>query len=302
LVNITLFTANLLGLKVLEKLDNYSFYPQVITFHKNFQRTSLSRNFSEFYKKFPMKFISANKYSQIKNELGNIETPYTLCIDWKKDFFSNEKLSSQVFFSHPSLLPMYRGYGAITEQFLKGVVISGITFYEPSDKIDSGKIVFQEKIIIDYNDYPLDFFDKLADKAAEFILKLNDLGIKAFEFKSQNENDAFYLVRQRTRNSIIDFNRDAYSLYNHIRAYSKPFFGAFFNYKGEKIIVWKAYTEKWQGNYGNPGKVLRKNDNGIEISVGQGTIIFTEIEKNGKIYKNHSIPFIEKDNLVTATN
>ena len=301
MVNITLFTANVLGLKLLKKLDEYSFYPHVITFHKNFQRTNLSRDFSEFYKKFPMTFISKNKYSLAKEELKSIDTEHFVCIDWKKDFFIEEKPENvKIFFSHPALLPMYRGYGAITEQFLKGVTQSGISFYEANETIDGGKLVYQTKIPIEFNDYPMDFMEKLSDFAAEFILKLNDNGLNQFQLKEQNENYAFYLTRQRTKNALIDFNRDAYSLHNHIRAYSRPFFGAFCYYKQEKIIIWKAYTEKWQGNYGSPGTILRKTDEGIEVAAGQGTIIIKEIEKQEKIYKNHAIPFLENDNLFTA--
>ncbi len=298
MVNITLFTSNVIGFKILEKLDEYSFYPNVVTFHKNFQRTNLSRDFSVYYKKFPMTFISTNKYNLAKSELQFINTLYIICIDWKKDFFNEEKPENvEIIFTHPSLLPMYRGYGAITEQFLKGVSKSAISFYKPNDIIDGGKLIFQKEIPIEFNDYPMDFIEKFTDIAAEFILKINDNGLNSYEIKPQNENYSFYLTRQRTKNALIDFNRDAYSLHNHIRAYSKPFFGAFFYFNGEKTIVWKAYTEKWQGNYGKPGMVLRKTDDGIEVATGQGTIVITEIEKKEKLYKNFSIPFKENDNL-----
>ena len=297
-MNIILFTSNITGFKILEKLDEYSFYPSVVTFHKNFQRTNLSRDFSIFYNKFPITFISKNKYGLAKSEIQFTDAPYIICIDWKKDFFKEEKPEGKnIIFAHPSLLPMYRGYGAITEQFLKGVSKSGISFYEANDIIDGGGIIFQKEIIIEFNNYPMDFIEKFTDIAVEFILDLNDKGINSFAKVPQNEDYSFYLTRQRTKNALIDFNRDAYSLHNHIRAYSKPFFGAFFYFNNEKIIVWKAYTEKWQGDYGKPGVILRKNDDGIEVAAGQGTIVITEIEKKEKIYKNFSIPFKENDNL-----
>jgi methionyl-tRNA formyltransferase len=108
---------------------------------------------------------------------------------------------------------------------------------------------------------------------------------------------SFYLTRQRGKQAFIDFNRDSLSLYNHIRGYSKPFFGAFFLNKNEKISVWKASVESWQGQFGKPGKIINKDENGIEIAVGDGSIIFNEIEINNVLYKGNIIPFEIDDEL-----
>ncbi len=160
-------------------------------------------------------------------------------------------------FAHPSLLPAYRGYSAITEQFVRGgVVVSGATFYlQGGERVDAGDIISSRKIGIDYEDYPSDFLHKYASVCADFIVELNRKGLVGYTPVAQDEISSFYLQRKRGKDSIIDFNRDAFSLYNHVRGYSRPFFGgAFFMHNEQKVIVWRASTEKWQGgDYGEPG-------------------------------------------------
>jgi methionyl-tRNA formyltransferase len=306
LVKLAIFTANHIGYELLKKLDSYNYYPNIVTYKNNFQRTALSRDFSEFTNNFPITFISSNKYIDVKQKIKFLDSDYFICIDWTKDFFKNipeneikNKSGKQinVLLSHPSLLPMYRGYGAISEQFIRGVAVSGLTFYKLSETIDGGDIVFQKEIKIEFSDYPLDFMDKLTDTAVDFILNLKDIGDSYLKSVPQNENNAFYLTRQRGKQALIDFNKNAFSLYNHIRGYAKPFFGAFFIHNDEKVYVWHASVESWQGDYGKSGEIIKKNENGIEVAVGDGSIIISKIEINNEIYKNEDIPFEKGDIL-----
>lgn len=297
LTNIAIFTANLMGIKLLEKLDSFNFYPKIVSYSHNFQRTSLSRDFSAFTDKFPITFISHNKYAAVAKDLTFLKADYFVCLDWTKDFFKDTETDATVLMGQPSLLPMYRGYGAISEQFIKGVSVSGLTFCKLADVVDGGNIVFQQKIPIQFDDYPGDFIDQVTDLAADFILTLKDVGERVLSDHKQDESKAFYLVRQRGKQAFIDFNRDALSLYNHIRGYSKPFFGAFFVHNSNRMIIWKARIESWQGAFGDPGTVVRKDGFGIEVATGNGTLILSEIEIDGTLYKEDNIPFEVNDQL-----
>lgn len=285
-MSIVLFTANQLGSMLLESLDGKGFYPEVVTYTRGFQRTALATDLGSFRKDFSMTFIASNSYLTCEN-IPDLSGKTVVCFDWTKDFFKGSDVKA--VFAHPSLLPSYRGYSALTEQFVRGVALSGATFYIQGDKIDGGDIVAQREIRIDFQDYPADFMHKYAEVCADFIIELNRKGINSYDPVPQNEEEAFYLQRKRGRDSFIDFNRDAFSLYNHIRGYSRPFFGAFFMKGDKKVIVWGASTEIWQGDYGRPGEVLSVTDDGCEIACGSGTIVLKEIEIDGKIYKGDSI-------------
>lgn len=287
MVKLGLFTTSIVGELLLEQLMEKSFFPTIITYKKDFLRTSLGRDFEKFESFFKIIYLDNNRYSVNKQKLERLNIDIALCVDWTKDFFQNESTPFEVLFSHPSLLPFYRGYGAITEQFLQGVVVSGLTIIRNFEKVDGGDIIYQKEILIDFNDYPLDFISKYVKEICVFIQKLMSNNTD-FEPKKQNEDLAFYLVRKRNKNAVIDFGRDAFSIYNHIRGYSKPFFGAHFYYRDEKIKVFNSEIRAWQGDYGKPGQILNIDDNYIEVACGTGFIrlynMFNENNENINIY------------------
>lgn len=280
-----LFTSNITGEYLLDALDKLKVYPDVYTYPAGFQKTSLSRDFTKYRGVFPVNLISANKYGE--SELTLSADTLAVCVDWTKDFFLGTGVKA--IFAHPSLLPLYRGYSAVTEQFLRGVAISGASFYTASDRIDGGDVIFSQEIKIGFDEYPEDFLKNYAEVCAEFIKELTLKGFESFTPRPQNDQEAFYLARKRRREGVIDFNRDAYSLYNHIRGFSRPFFGAYFLKNGRQITVWRAAVEKWQGDYGRPGEAVSFTPYGAEIACGLGTIIIEKAELDGKFYRRGEV-------------
>jgi hypothetical protein len=285
-VKIAVFTSNITGEYLLDSLDVLGVYPEIYTYPHGFQKTALSRDFTKYRGLFPLNFISANKYGENDSLLPDADT-LAVCVDWTKDFFIGSDRNAVL--AHPSLLPLYRGYSAVTEQFLRGVAVSGASFYMASDKIDGGDIIFSDEIRIEFNEYPDDFLKKYASVCAGFIKELSVRDINSFERKPQDERESFYLARKRKREGIIDFNRDAYSLYNHIRGFSRPFFGAYFVHDNRQITVWRAATEKWQGEYGRPGELVELTPYGAEIACGSGTVVIEEAEYDGRILRRGEV-------------
>jgi methionyl-tRNA formyltransferase len=285
LVKLAIFTSSFTGELLLEGLLNKSIFPKIVTYKADFLRTSLSRDFSIFESFFEITYLNSNKYEDNKEILKKLNFDTALCIEWTKDFFANSVPPFNVYHTHPALLPFYRGYGAITEQFIQGVVKSGLTIYENSIKIDGGNIVYQETINIDFNDYPEDFIKKYTSKIINFIEKMLSGELNLDTIK-QNEDLSFYLVRKRNKNAIIDFNRDAYSIYNHIRGYSHPFFGAHFYFKDKKIKVFKSEIRAWQGYYGEPGVILEVKEDYIDVACGTGMIRLNKLKQDEKSLEN----------------
>lgn len=284
-MSFALFTANRTGELLLDILKGTSLRPKVITYARGAQRTGLASDLSRFTDDFRMTFITDNSAERCADINALTEGMLPVCIDWTKDFFNG--VTYPVVYSHPSLLPMYRGYSAVTEQFERGVSIGGASFYLRNEKIDGGDIIRQEKIRLGFDMYPDDFFHIYAETCAKFLIDLDANGLSGFTTAQQDDMEAVYLQRKRTRDALIDFNRDAFSLYNHIRAYSRPFFGAYFISGGRKVTVWRAITEKWQGDYGEPGTILDMSINGTEIACGSGTIVITETD--GMIWDDAAI-------------
>lgn len=284
-MKIALFTSNITGEFLLDALDKLKAYPDIYTYPAGLQKTSLSRDFTKYRGLFPINLVSANKYAESELNLG--ADTLAVCVDWTKDFFLETNV--QAVFAHPSLLPLYRGYSAVTEQFLRGVAVSGASFYIASDRIDGGDLIYSQEIRIGFDEYPEDFLKNYAEVCAGFIVELMKNNLNDFPKTPQNDLESFYLARKRKREGVIDFNRDAYSLYNHIRGFSKPFFGAYFLKDGKQITVWRAKVEKWQGDYGRPGDLVALTPYGVEIACGSGTIIIEKAQVAEKLYHRGTV-------------
>lgn len=72
---------------------------------------------------------------------------------------------------HASLLPQYRGAAPINHAIINGDKKSGVTTFFIDDKIDTGKILFQEEIEIEDDYNAGDLHDKLMELGSGLVLK-----------------------------------------------------------------------------------------------------------------------------------
>ncbi|MGB9731247.1 formyltransferase family protein [Calditerrivibrio nitroreducens] len=262
--------------------DEQLFDIPIYTYKSELHRKNRSFDLKNYKSFFNIVELSFGKFSELKNSIRLSDNTTAIFLDWNKEFL-DETANFFSVYVQPALLPMYRGYGAITEQFLRGVSVSGITFYLPSDITDAGDILYQKEIRIDFEDYPEDFIRKVCGEVLSTIKTIDLSKCKRF---SQRQELSFSLGRIRKRDAIIDFRTDALSVYNHIRGFSRPFFGAFCYYEGERIVIWRGKPERWQGVYGEPGEILKITDDGTEVACGNGTVILTEMENSVDVKKS----------------
>ncbi len=281
---VLVFASGLMGELTLKLLASRGRFPEVASNPPESMRRRATGKIFSLSDKFKIYETGGAKFSHAEGSLPEADCAVT--IDWAKDFFHGCPAPYPVYHTHPSLLPLYRGYGAISEQFLRGVKISGLTAYLDGEGIDAGDIVFQEKIKISYGDIPADFIRACAASCARFIGMLED-GAE-FEARPQNHEKGFYMARTRGRQTVIDFNASAGAVYNFITAYAYPFSGAVFYHGGAKCRATRCAVEKWAGEYGEPGMVTAKSDYGIEVACGEGTVVIGEIYKNGLIKASRS--------------
>src|SRR5437764_2527600 len=72
---------------------------------------------------------------------------------------------------HASLLPQYRGAAPINWAIMNGEKETGVTTFFLQHEIDTGKIIFQEKVSIDENETAGELHDRLKQTGAELVLK-----------------------------------------------------------------------------------------------------------------------------------
>lgn len=292
--NIVIFTKDYAGQQLLKYLKQLKIYPFIASISKNDTLNKKSGSVYTYENDFQIFEVSSSSYEYSKNILPQAD--YIVCCEWKKDYFAGMNVTCPVYYMQPSLLPKYRGYGAVSQQILRGVVYSGITIYEYNGIIDGGDIIYQEEIKIEDYFSAGDFIDITSKRTAEFIKELYNG--KTYEKRKQNNSVAFYLPKIRSSSKVIDFNASAVFVYNFIRAYSFPFGMVSFYYKGKEYKIASASIESWSGIEGRPGEVISQNDYGIIVACGSGSILIKEIEIEGSVMKAHMINAFNGDTFL----
>ena len=188
---------------------------------------------------------------------------------------------------HASLLPNYRGSAPINWVLINNENQTGITSFFIDENIDTGDILFQQKIKIDERINAGDLHDKLQYLAAEVTEKTID-GILKNELKPVKQVTISNLktaYKFDKKNIQIDWDNDALSIYNKIRGLD-PFPGArttlYLNLENEekKLLIYKSdyIIEKHNNKTGN----VIVSDGVLKISCNNGYVIIKELKVEGK--------------------
>ena len=123
---------------------------------------------------------------------------------------------------HASLLPNYRGAAPINWAIINGETETGVTTFFIDDKIDTGEVIFQEKVPITNNETAGTLHDKLMQVGADLVIKT----VQSIESdnvitkKQENPDDLKTAYKIFPETCRIDWNEDPKTIYNHIRGLS----------------------------------------------------------------------------------
>jgi len=132
---------------------------------------------------------------------------------------------------HGSLLPRWRGAAPIQRAIEAGDLVTGITIMKMELGLDSGPILLQRALRIAQGDHAGILHDELAEMGAEALLDaLSRLPQGRLMRLEQDEALVTYAKKLSKDEGLIDWNREAEPLHNHIRA-MHPWPGAFFDWE-----------------------------------------------------------------------
>ena len=128
---------------------------------------------------------------------------------------------------HASLLPQYRGAAPINWAIIHGETETGVTTFFIDEKIDTGAVIFQEKIMIDATDTAGSLHDKLMVLGSALILRTVDAIAQGavtttVQPKTENLKTAYKLNNENTK---IDWEASPTTIVNRIRGLN-PYPGA----------------------------------------------------------------------------
>lgn len=186
---------------------------------------------------------------------------------------------------HGSLLPDYRGAAPINWAVINGEAYSGVTTFLLKQEIDTGDVLFSQKVAINEQDTAGDLHDTLMVTGADLLVKT----VKAIESGDYQEEPQEVLaegVEIKHAPKIfketcqIDWLQPTEKVYNLIRGLS-PYPTAFTQLNGKVFKIFKA--EKNINEPGiQPGGFLTDQKTFLKFACTDGFISATDVQLEGK--------------------
>ena len=179
---------------------------------------------------------------------------------------------------HASLLPRWRGAAPINRAVEAGDEESGVTLMQMDEGLDTGDILWQEKVRIEKTTTGGELFDLLADLAADMIVKaVPKIEEGAFVPQKQDGALSTYAAKITAEDQKIDWTKSAGEIDAKIRAYF-PVPGAFCRTGNGKILkIWKAAPADGKGE---AGRVISLDP--PLVACGEGALELCTVQPEGK--------------------
>jgi methionyl-tRNA formyltransferase len=193
---------------------------------------------------------------------------------------------------HASLLPKYRGAAPLNWAIINGDIESGVTTFKIEHEIDTGNIMFQEKVEISPDDNVEVLHDNLMDIGSALVLKTVDaLAAGNVEMISQQSLiEKGYLPSPAPKifkdDCLIDWNKNAVSLKNFVRGLC-PYPTAWTNFNNidtrveTTVKIFSVDVENVNVDV-EPGTIHSDGKTFLKIGCQNGWLIIRELQMAGK--------------------
>jgi len=185
---------------------------------------------------------------------------------------------------HASLLPSYRGAAPINWAVINGEKETGITTFLLQHEIDSGSILFAEKVSIGDDETAGEVHDKLMNTGAKLLVKT----VKAIEagnytpvMQDESRLDELpHAPKIFKEDCLINWNQPAQKVYNHIRGMS-PYPAAYTTFKDKSLKIYSAELLNKEPGI-QPGGFLSDDKTYLRFACLDGFICVKDLQLEGK--------------------
>ncbi|MFM2343671.1 MAG: hypothetical protein RLZZ210_279 [Pseudomonadota bacterium] len=203
---------------------------------------------------------------------------------------------------HASILPRWRGAAPIHRAIQAGDEYTGISIMHMNEGLDTGDILYINKIPIEQNDTTASLHDKLAVLGGASIVhtinNFSELQKNKISQDTFNQELVTYAHKISKQEAQIDLNDNIEQIYNNIKAFNPFPIAQIGEYK-----IWQANVTQQKSNANN-GEIISLN-NGKSISIacsnGNGCIEILELQTAGK-KRMHAHEFLLGHTLKVGDN
>lgn len=180
---------------------------------------------------------------------------------------------------HAGKLPFYRGRNVINWAIINGEREIGVTVHYMDEGIDTGDIILQRTL-------PIEWTDTYGDVLGRVVESIPGLALEAVELIASNRVQrqpqskiGTYFAGRGEGDEWLDWADSSRNLHNKIRAITRPGPGARTLLGDEVVTIWKAfYDPKWPNYLATPGQVVGRSDDGAIVKTGDSTIVVQEVQ------------------------
>ena len=187
--------------------------------------------------------------------------------------------------AHASFLPHNRGSAPINWAIMRGERQAGNTLMWLAEGVDEGDIIAQRAFPISPYDTCATLYARVAATNREMLLEiLPQLLAGERPGRPQERSTEPVLPRRRPADGRITWDCPAASVYDFIRALTRPYPGAFSSLDGKQWWIWEAVLPPDHGPVGEPGEVLgpvrspAPSACGQLVACGSGAVILLEVQ------------------------
>jgi methionyl-tRNA formyltransferase len=184
---------------------------------------------------------------------------------------------------HASILPKYRGAAPINWAIMNGEKETGVSTFFIQKQIDTGNIIYSEKVAITPTDTAGILHDKLMEVGSRLILKT----VLAVQENNYLQIPQDLSVEQPLAPKIfkddckINFNQPAEKLYNFIRGLS-PYPAACATADGKMLKIFFAELTDETSNNKPVGTIITDSKSYIKVAAQDFLLNITELQIEGK--------------------
>lgn len=162
---------------------------------------------------------------------------------------------------HPAALPLNRGRHPLIWALALGLEKTASTFFMMDEGADTGDIISQQEIVIDYTDNAETLYQKVLETAKRQVIEITrDFAENKVEHIPQKAEDGNAWRKRDRYDGQIDWRMSGVAIYNLVRALYHPYVGAHFMHGTDEVKVWRCEIESSSSHQNiEPGKVLMVN-------------------------------------------
>lgn len=182
---------------------------------------------------------------------------------------------------HGSLLPKYRGAAPINWAVIKGETETGVTTFFIQHEIDTGDLIFQERMPIGPDETVGEVHDRMMSLGAETVLKtVRAIAAGTVEPQQQDHSQATPAPKLKAENTRIDFAWSAREVHNFVRGLN-PYPGAWTLFDDQKWKILRTALVEEDSPL-DPGTIITDNKSYLRVSTCAGIVEVLELQIPGK--------------------